>query len=104
VAFRAIVRLVEDTGCLEQRHRTLGVADDLQMTKCVVDEAKGRRLRLFSRSTKSSSKVGPRAPLRSEFWLSETGMPWLAVRVWSAVLRYSALRRRPLAPVPDLTP
>jgi hypothetical protein len=42
----------------------------------------------LSRSTKSSSSVGPRDPLFSEFWLSETGTPWLVVR--TAVSRSSA--------------
>jgi hypothetical protein len=28
---------------------------------------------------KSSSRLGPRAPLRSEFWLSEIGTPWFVV-------------------------
>ena len=34
---------------------------------------------IFSRITKSSSNVGPRVPPRSEFWLSETTVPWLVV-------------------------
>ncbi len=39
---------------------------------------------IFSRRTKSSSSVGPRAPLVSEFWLSEIAVPWLVVSVLSA--------------------
>ncbi len=34
---------------------------------------------IFSRSTKSSSTVGPRSPALSEFWLSATSTPWLVV-------------------------
>ena len=35
---------------------------------------------IFSRRMKSSSRVGPRAPLLSEFWLSAIGAPWLVVK------------------------
>ncbi|HTV21690.1 MAG TPA: hypothetical protein VMG12_23535 [Polyangiaceae bacterium] len=38
---------------------------------------------IFSRNTKSSSSVAPRGPARSEFWFSETGVPWLVVSVVS---------------------
>ena len=44
---------------------------------------------IFSRSTKSSSNVAPRGPTRSEFWLSEIGVPKLVVSAVSPpVLRW----------------
>ena len=49
--------------------------------------------KIFSRRTKSSSSVGPRAPARSEFWLSEIGCPKLVVSV-SASARALSSRAR----------
>src|SRR4051794_32601804 len=47
---------------------------------------------IFSRRTKSSRSVGPRAPTFSDCWLSLMRPPWLVVSAWPSSLTRSALR------------
>jgi len=56
---------------------------------------------IFSRKMKSSSAVGPRRPIFSEFWLSATFTPWLVVssRLPSSTRTRSSGRLSGLSPM-----
>ena len=47
--------------------------------RCALGFARGRNAGSSRAGSKSSSRVGPRRPAFSEFWLSLIGMPWLVV-------------------------